>query len=322
MKQLFILVFLSSAFLSQAQHRVRLDTHNNKVGYTIWDDKDQIVFKIEPNFEYIAVNVESRIGNIYLGEMYYDLKMCCDTEYIEVPIDPNNPMIVRVDTIITDQKTIVPNTLIIAKKNGNWGLLNLDGSEAMPFIYDTISTLSNPHASKNGPLFLLVRHHRVSVLSQKRDTVLSEEIYRQYYPGLSVREQMHLLEIALFNDYLIVQQSGSFIDTTIHVKAKTSYVSIKGVKRKQMVYSPEQNYSEYFFRGGKFNVLILKDNHLLLGKWHNKINMRFKSENRFEKPLWMDITKRKSVMSAYYQYVIVKEPVKVDFVPEPIKAKK
>lgn len=322
MKQLFILFLLGSAFLSQAQHRVRIDAQNNKVGYTIWNDSDQVVFKIDPTFEYIAVYVENRIGSIFLGETYYDLKSCCDTEYIEVPIDPNNPEIVRVDTIITDQKNVVRNSLIIAKKNGNWGLINLDGSEAMPFTYDSICILNNPLASKNGPLFLLVKNKRVSILSQKRETVLSEEVYRQYYPKLSVNEQLHLPEIALFNDYLIVQQGGNFIDTTIHIKAKTSYVYVKGMKRKQMVYSPAQNYSEYFFRGGKYNVLMLKQSNLLLGKWHNKITLRFTSENRFEKPLWMDFTKRKSAMSAYYQYIIVKEPVHVDFVPEPIKAKK
>ncbi len=313
MKRNLLFVFLLSTLIGFSQNRVRLDVKNDKVGYTVWDEKDSVIIHIDPIFDYISVYVETRIGDIYLGEFYYDVKSCCDTEYMEVPIDPNDPTRTRVDTIITDQKTVVPNKLLIAKKSGLWGLLNLDGSEALPFIYDSIWILTNRHAAENSPLFILIKNKRIALANQKKEMVLSSEIFQKYYPKLTLTEQEDLLNIALFNNKLIVQQGGKFVDTTFFVKAR--YAKIKGVKQKARL--PAYYYNEFFFSGGKFNVLNLKKNHLLFGNWQNKILLRFTSKTELETPLIMDLTKRKSVMAAYKQYIEIKEKIKVDYIVEP-----
>ena len=317
MKNLLTLALLFSSLYGFSQNKIRLDYKNNRVGYTVWDDNSKVIYQIEPAYDYLAVYAEFGFAGIFLGEMYYDIKMCCDTEFIEVPIDPDDPTRTRVDTIITDQRKVVPHKLMMAKKNQVWGLLNLDGTEAMPFVYDSISILQNQHASENGPLFVLYKNKRIAIANQKRETVLSSELYQQYYPKLSPKEQVALLNIALFNDQLIVQQGGKFIDTTIFVKATTSYVKIKGVKQKQKVYQAAFRYDEFFFRGGKYNVLNLKQNTLLFGVWQNKISLRMTSKTALETPLIMDLTKRKSVMEASGRYLSVKEKIEVQYMPDP-----
>lgn len=321
MKQLFILAFLSSAFLCQAQNQIRLINQNNKVGYSVENDSGQVVWRIEPQYDYLSFYVSTHLGGVSLGDNYCDSRNWNDTEFIEIPIDPNEPTITRIDTIIMDVKTLYPDRMVIAKKDGKWGFLYSDGTEAVPFIYDSIM-MSNFHLlSHDASYFSLVKNNRVSILNKKNETVLGQEMFKQYYPNLSLGAQLNLIEIAFYGDHLVLQQGGKFVDSTVYVKAKPSSYTVRGKKKKMML--PAWNYKTYFFRGGKYNVLNLKTGELQFKDWQDKILVKFTSTTTFKTPFLLDLTKSKSVENAILRhYRLAKgDTLQIDFII-PLKPRK
>ncbi len=338
MKQLFILVFLSSAFLSQAQglvdeffysksidssfssqvqHQVRIINQNNKVGYTVENDSGQVLWSIEPEYDFLQLYVSTHLSGILLGDNYCDSRNWNDTEFIEIPIDPNEPTITRVDTIVMDMKTFYPERLVIAKKNGKWGFLYSNGKEAVPFIYDSI-VMSNFHLlSHDASYFSLVKNNRVSILNKKNEIVLGEEMFMQYYPNLSLGAQLDLIEIAFYGDRLVLQQGGKFIDSTVYVKAKTASYMERGKKKKMIV--PAWNYKSYFFRGGKYNILNLKTGELQFKDWQDKILVKFTSNTTFKTPLLLDLTRGKSVENAILKQnrLALGDTLQIEFIKAP-----
>ncbi len=315
MKHLLFAILLFAAVRVDAQEYVRFINDGHQTGCVFQNDSGRVLRKIEPVYDFLEVEVEVNLAGVR-SVFYHDPRYCCDTEYIEVPIDPKDFTITRVDTIINDTKMIVPGKLIIAKKNGSWGLLYQDGRIALPFNYDSIEICDSHFGYEYGYFICLIKNKRVSIISQHLERILSEELFKQYYPNLSLKEQLDVLKIAFYGHQLVVNQGGKFIDTTIHVKAKTSLVKIPGSNQKKEVTEPASDHQEYFFRGGKFNVLNTHSGKLQFATWQNKLALEFSSNITYKIPFVMDPGDRISVSKAFEkQYAMRNEYVRLNFIP-------
>ncbi|MCF8255235.1 MAG: WG repeat-containing protein [Bacteroidia bacterium] len=284
MKHLLSLTLVLFTITANSQNVVRIDQKGGKFGYSVFDKKDDLQFKVEPIYDYVAVPVEAKIGDIFLGEFYYDIKLCCDTEYMEVPIDFNDPTKTIVDTIVIDKKPLKENWLVMAKKGNSWGLIDLKGNVVLAFNYDSISVLNNRHASENSPLLVLHKNNRISLVNQKAELVLQSEVFEKYYPKLTVKEQVAVLEIAMFNNQLLIQKGGRFRET--------------------------------HFEGGEFNVLIIKQNNTLFGKWQSKLLLRITALEEKGEPVSINPQNDRSVAKGTQFIYSTKGPIQVDYEPE------
>ncbi len=232
------------------------------VGVQFYNDNDKEVNRIEPMYEEIHVYVKTQIGGMYLGDGYIESRVWHDSEFIEVPIDPNDPSLTRIDTFIHDQRAYHINKPIIAKKDGKYGILDEKGNVLLGFehtSYIASMELIGYQNTAQKPLLLLQNGTKQTLYDAKLNIILSETQFPNNFQKLSRKEEA--LQLMLFGDYLLINEGGMIADSMVKVPAKK-----ETVKGKVIVKEKAFSYSVYYYKGGNFNVLNMKTGLIL---WPN-----------------------------------------------------
>lgn len=224
------------------------------VGVQFYDDNERKVSQIAPIYDEIYVYVKTQIGGMYLGDGFIESRLWHDSEYIEVPIDPNDPTLTKVDTFIHHQRAYHVNKPIIAKKDGKYGILDEKGNVLLGFEHNSylagMDILGYQYAAQK-PLVLLQKGNSQTLYDAKLNIILSEAQFPAYFQKLTRKEEA--LQLMLFGDYLLLNEGGIIADSVVKVPAKK-----ETVKGKVVVKDKAFSYSVYYYKGGNFNVLNLK----------------------------------------------------------------
>ncbi|MBC7381753.1 MAG: hypothetical protein H7296_02025 [Bacteroidia bacterium] len=304
-----LIAFLFFACNTETKNKNSIATHvrafhqNGKAGFETQNDSGEVIVKIEPIYDCLAFYTSNTLGAVDIGEFYLDDRNFSAITNDRSTLDPNESKTLPFDA----------NKLIGAKKNNKCGLLYSTGKEAIAFEYDSIKIFSTALNVSDGPLFVLIKNNRVSMLNQKKEVVLSEKIFQKYYPGLLLKAQLHALEIAFMNGQLLVQQNGRFIDT-IRTQPATTSLFYLGNKIDTVEEAP-MDFDEYYFKGGEYNVVNAGTGKLLFDEWQHKIILKFTSVMPPYKTIFIDPTNKDSAMYAVNPFAGVNDvTTKVEFV--------
>jgi hypothetical protein len=268
---LFLLLFISIA--SNAQ-RMKLLQSDNKFGFETTDKKGKKEFRVVPQYSNLWVYTKVRPGGFDLGNSYIDALHWVDSEFVEVPMNIDDPSKTRVDTITIEWKGYYPENLILAQKEGKWGIIKANGEIVRPFEFDSILFFPHSFGSENGPLLVPFKDDKLSVINQKNETTLSAETMFKYYPYKG-NKQFKALEIAFFNDMLLIQNPNTF-----ELKIETVKATGKSIDESNDInaYSYGYTYTSGIFKRGNFNVLLTKQNKLLFAQPQNQVWVQFYSK--------------------------------------------
>jgi hypothetical protein len=242
-------------------------------GIQFLDTDDRVVKIIRPQFEDLAMMVKTRIGGVDLGEGYLSCRFWCDTEFIEVPIDPNDPEKVVVHLEVNDKKIYLPKKPIMAKLNGKWGLINEEGLLLKSHEYDEMLDLSNAKwegiTEERLPLLLLTKGKEMSLIDALDITLIKPQQFPSYMAGL--KRKADALELCYFGNFLLINEGGVLFDSIIKVPAVK--VQEKG---KTVIKEPAYSYGIYVYKKGKFNVLNLNTGERLWTQSRNNVEILLK----------------------------------------------
>ncbi|MFY8189871.1 MAG: hypothetical protein ACOVK9_02815 [Bacteroidia bacterium] len=253
----FLLLFLGT-WSAQSQTVQGLQK-GKQVGVVFYDANDKEVNRIEPMYDEIQVHVRSVIGGIYLGDGYVESRYWGDTEYVEVPIDPSDPTLTKVDTFINQKRAYNLNKPIIVKKAGKYGLINQQGNILLPFEYTSILPsieLIGYQTTALKPLLLMQKGTQQTLYDANLNTLISDTHFPPYFNKLN--RKVEALELMIFGDNLLINEGGILTDSIVKVPAKK-----ETVKGKVVVKEKAYSYPVYYYKGGNFNVLNLKTGALL-----------------------------------------------------------
>jgi hypothetical protein len=229
------------------------------VGVIFYDANDKEVNRIEPAYEEIQVYVKTQIGGINLGVGFVESRYWHDSEYIEVPIDPNDPTLTRVDTFIHFQRAYHVNKPIIAKKDGKYGILNEKGNELVGLEHTSYFASMDLIGYQNDaqkPLLLMQNGNKLTLYDASLKVILTDAQLPNNFSKLSRKEEA--LALLLFGENLLINEGGLLVDSIIKVPAKK-----ETVKGKVVIKEKAYSYPVYYYKGGKFNVLNLQTGALL-----------------------------------------------------------
>lgn len=272
MKKLLAILLLLAATLSTQAQMVKGLQKGKLTGVIFLNDNGQELSRLEPNYEEVYVFTRMQIGNVNLGDSYQESRNWIDSEYVEVPIDPNDPTKVRVDTFVNNTRVQIPNKPIIAKRGGLFGLIDQNGNELLPFQFNSFLDLKeipwSGFGSDRKPLILLTKGAENLMIDAQLQPVINERQFPAYFNGLS--RKVDALELCFFGDYMLINNGGSIIDTLIKVPA------VKESKNGKMVVTEKAySYSAYKYKGGKFNVINLRTGEYLWKEEKTNITISF-----------------------------------------------
>lgn len=279
MKKL-LLTFLSALLLLSLSAQTVEPIENGKLfGVQFLNENGNKIQRIEPTYEDIMVYVKNRIGNFDLGNSFTPARFWHDTEFIEVPIDPNDPSKVETDTIVSNFRYYHPGKLVMAKMNGKWGGLSESGSTIIPFEYESFAEYNWANWSNFGserlPVIFLTKGKEQTLIDAKGEVVIRPEQFPPYFSNLS--RKIDALEISFFGDFLLINEGGVLADSLIKVPAEKEVV-----KGKTIIKAPSHTFSVYTYKYGRFNVLNLKTGDKLWAEPKKNIEIKFKDPNNVE----------------------------------------
>ncbi len=271
-RSLSLICILFFAFSVSGQ-TVKAFKEGSLYGVQFLDNEEKVIKIIRPQFEDLAMMVKTRIGGVDLGEGYLSCRFWSDTEFIEVPIDPNDPEKVVVQLEVNDRKIYLPKKPIMAKLNGKWGLINEEGLLLKPHVYDEIIDLSKNKwegiTEERLPLLLLSNGKELSLIDALDITIIKPQQFPPYFGGL--KRKADAIELCYFGNYLLINEGGVLADSIIKVPAVK--VQENG---KTVVKEPAYSYSIYVYKKGKFNVLNLNTGNMLWEKSRNNVEITLK----------------------------------------------
>lgn len=279
---------------------MKLLRQNGKVGLEFQLENGQPHKRLDPVYDELAAYTLLRVGGISLGNQFKPSRYWNDTEYIEVPIDPNNLSRTRTDTFITDVFAYIANTPVQVKKSGKWGLVDTDGKELLPCAYDDILSLRADNwyglDPQDYPLMLFYAGTQTRLVNARGEPVLAEEQFPQWYQPLSKQRKGDALEFAFFGTYMLMNEGGALKDTVI---------KSGGVKM-----------TVYKFTGGTFNVLDLKTGKPLWERNARNIEISFLDPDG--KPYYESLNPRshKSISKFEENFRLGIRPAQVRFEPK------
>jgi hypothetical protein len=267
---LFVILF---SVITASGQTVKTFKDGKLFGIQFIDSEDKVVKIIEPKYEDLAMMVKSRIGGVDLGQGYLSCRFWSDTEYMEVPIDPNDPTKVVVQMEVVDKKVYLPKKPIMAKLNGKWGLLNEEGIVLKPFEYDEMLDLNRFKwegiTEERLPLLLMNKGKEMYLSDAFDITIIKPQQFPTYFAGL--KRKVDALELFYFGNYLLVNEGGVLADSIIKVAAVKEQENGRTV-----IKEPAYTYSVYVYKKGKFNVLNLNTGEMLWPKGRNNIEIMLK----------------------------------------------
>lgn len=253
-------LFLVFLVTWSAQSQTVQGLHKGKLtGAIFFDENGKESNRIEPIYEVLEVYVRNQIGGLYLGDGFIDSRNWMDSEYVEVPIDPNDLSRFRVDTFVNLQRAYYVGKPIIVKKDGKYGLINQQGNTLMALDYNSILPSIEIVGYQNAnqkPLLLMQKGTQFTLYDASLTPIIKEIQFPNYFGKLSRKAEA--LELMLFGDYLLVNEGGILTDSIVKVPAKK-----ETVKGKVVIKEKAYSYPVYYYKGGNFNVLNLKTGTLL-----------------------------------------------------------
>jgi hypothetical protein len=279
MKKLLLTLFSVLLMLGLSAQTVEPIEKGNLFGVQFLNENGDKTQRIEPIYEDIMVYVKVKIGNLDLGSNYSPARYWHDTEYIEVPVDPNDPSKVETDTIISNYRYYHPGKLVLAKNNGKWGGLTESGNAILPFEYESFAEYNWANWSNFGsdrlPVIFLTKGKEQTLIDAKGEVIIKPEQFPAYFSKLN--RKIDALELSFFGDYLLFNEGGVLADSLIKVPAEKEVV-----KGKTVIKAPAYSYSVYTYKYGRFNVLNLKTGEKLWAEPKKNIEIKFKDPNNVE----------------------------------------
>ena len=279
MKNLCVFLFLVIGFHVQAQ-KLKTTYKENLVGFNYYNDDEVYLSSLAPNYQDLYAFVKTSLGDVFINTFYGNCRELCDTEFIDVSKDPNDPSLTKTDTIPYCYKTYFPDKPILAKQNNKWGLINHQGKILLPLHFDEVSFISKDCYSRHNNRFLFKKGETYTLMDDENNLLIDASQFPQYFNQLKRKEQA--LQISLFGNYLLVCEGGILADTFEIVinsdvkKTKSGYIE---TKRK----SSKNNY--YYYKGGKFNVINLSTGEFIWAEPKSNIEVSFtdnKNNKTFE----------------------------------------
>lgn len=279
MKKLMLFSFCALLMLSSSAQTVEPIEKGNLFGVQFLNENSEKTQRIEPIYEDIMVYVKTRIGNLDLGNNYLAARYMHDTEYIEVPIDPNDPSKVETDTIVSNFRYYHPGKLVMAKKNGKWGGITESGNTIIPFEFESFAEYNWANWSNFGsdrlPVIFLTKGKEQTLIDAKGEVIIRTEQFPPYFSKLN--RKIDALELSFFGDFLLINEGGVLADSLIKVPAEKEVV-----KGKTVIKAPAHTFSVYTYKYGRFNVLNLKTGDRLWAEPKKNIEIKFKDPNNVE----------------------------------------
>jgi hypothetical protein len=266
-------LLLSLVTFSASGQTVKVLQEGNLFGVQFLDREDRVVKIIQPVYEDVAMYVKTQIGGVDLGKGYLSCRFWSDTEYVEVPIDPNDPEKVVVEVIVNDKKAYIENRPIMVKQKGKWGLIKEDGSVIRPIEYNDMKDMQGFKwegiTEERLPLMLLQKDKELTLIDAFDIPVIAPQWFPPYMAGL--KRKVDAMELFYFGNYLLVNEGGTMADTLIKVPA------VKAKENgKMVVKEPAYSYEVYIYKRGKFNVINLATGKKLWEKSKTNLEIVFK----------------------------------------------
>lgn len=276
-KILLILLSFLLCNLTQAQI-VKGIQKGNLVGVTFLDKNDKTISTIEPIYEEVHVLIDFQIAGTHLGDVYAESRNMHDSEFFEVPIDPQDPSKTLVDTVVTFGKKFLDGKLIMVKKDGKWGLLTIEGKEKIACIYDGIYPLNansmQMYKQKDAPFFLLVMNGTQQILDQTGTVLVPDDKIPAYFKNRNKDLIIDALEVSFFGDYFLVNEGGTLFDSIVKVAAIK-----KVVNGKSKIITAAYEYNRFYYEGGKFNVWQFSTSKYLFEEASKNIEIHIQDAN-------------------------------------------
>jgi len=308
----FFCAFVLIICNAQAQY-VKKVQDGKFVGLSFLTDDSKEYKQLKGNYEDLAVFTRVTIGGVTIFNGYNSCNYLADTEYFEVPIDPNDPTKTRIDTMINESKSFDPTKPILAKKAGKWGFINEDGAVLMPYEYDSYLQHNNDDFQNfdvnKKPFILLTKGTQSKLIDAQLQTIISESQFPAYFNGL--KRKVDALELCFFGDYLLINEGGSIVDSLIKVPAVKEVV-----KGKTVVKIKAYSYSAYVYKGGMFNVLNLKTGSILWPVAKTNIQIKFKDQEGKEYYESLNPRVLKSIFKYQENLGLNITPAQIEFVGE------
>ncbi len=311
MKKIFCLVTLLGLFISAHSQAVKPIKEGNFTGLEILDQQNFPVSKIRPIYDELEVFSRLNLGGISLGNSYVSTRMWNDTEFIEVPIDPNDPSKTVTDTFVKDIRFMVEGTNIWAKKAGKWGLVNTAGEVLIPFEYEkydyvrSMALVSTEPGSF--PYLLAFKEGKFSIFNQKGTLILAQEFIPTHFFQKPTQETLDMLEFSYFGDYIITTEGATLVDSLVKVPAK---------KQNNKIVAQAYSYHVYFYRGGKLNVWQASTGKLLFEKAPKNLEIHFQDEKGTDYFEPLNVRSFKSIEKFLENNSNKLVPQKISFIPQ------
>lgn len=277
MKKLISIFLLCALFINVQAQFVEITHSGNLCGFKINDSKGNLIKEVAPQYEELRFYVSIRMGGVALGENYHSSAYWNDTEYVEVPVDPNDLSKVKVETIINTTRVLIGNQLVMAKKGGKWGLIDLGGQEIVPCQNDEIwvfkSRMQKPFDAEAYPHLVLFKGKEKQLVTQKGKVVLAPTDFPPYFANLSYDRSMDVLEMTFFGENMLINNGGILVDSVVKMPAVK-----KTEKGKTTIVSETYTIQKFYFYGGTFSVLNLTTQTKLFPEGQKNIAVHFSDE--------------------------------------------
>jgi hypothetical protein len=311
MKKIICLVALLGVFISAHAQAVKPIKEGNLTGLEILDQQNFPVSKIRPAYDELEVFSMLSIGGIILGNSYVTTRMWNDTEFIEVPIDPNDASRTVTDTFVKDIRYMVEGTNIWAKKAGKWGLINTSGEVLIPFEFEKLdyirSTALVATEPASVPYLLAFKEGKFNIYNQKGTLILTQEFIPSHFFQKPAQETLDMLEFSYFGDYIITTEGATLVDSLVKVPAK---------KQNNKIVAQAYSYHVYFYRGGKLNVWQASTGKLLFEKAPKNLEIHFQDEKGTDYFEPLNVRSFKSIEKFSENNANHLVPQKISFIPK------
>lgn len=304
-----VLFFISLIGSSFAQN-VKPIKEGNLYGLEILDQQNFPVSKIRPLYDELEIFSKLSIGGVSLGTSYVNTRMWNDTEFIEVPIDPNDLSLTKTDTFVKDIRLMVEGTNVLAKKAGKWGLLNQVGEVLIPFEFDKFdyirSTALVQTEPASSPYLIAFKEGKFSIYNQKGTLILGQELIPNHFQQRPAQETLDMLEFSYFGDYIIIPEGAVLVDSLIKVPAK---------KQNNKIIAQAYSYHVYFYRGGNLNVWQASTGKMLFEKAPKNLEIHFQDINGTDYYEPLNVRNNKSILTFLENNSNKLVPQKITFIP-------